>query len=49
MQFLDDKVSKYIEKSPRKKNTDTEDIPRARKYYNKIIEFKNKMISIIVD
>lgn len=42
MQFLDDKVSKYIEKSPRKKNTDTEDIPRARKYYNKIIEFKKQ-------
>lgn len=42
MQSLDDKVSKYIEKSPRKKNTDTEDIPRARKYYNKIIEYKKQ-------
>lgn len=42
MQSLDDKVSKYIEKSPRKKNTDSEDIPRARKYYNKIIEYKKK-------
>lgn len=42
MQSLDDKVSKYIEKSPRKKNTDSEDIPRARKYYNKIIEYKKQ-------
>ena len=42
MQSLDDKVSKYIEKSPRKKNTETKDIPRARKYYNKIIEYKKQ-------
>ena len=42
MQSLDDKVSKYIEKSPRKKNAEIEDIPRARKYYNKIIEFKKQ-------
>ena len=27
MQSLDDKVSKYIEKSPRKKNAEIEDIP----------------------
>ena len=42
MQSLDDKVSKYIEKSPRKKNAETKDIPRARKYYNKIIEYKKQ-------
>lgn len=42
MQSLDDKVSKYIEKSPRKKNAEIEDIPRARKYYNKIIEYKKQ-------
>ncbi|WP_288562766.1 hypothetical protein [uncultured Streptococcus sp.] len=42
MQSLDDKVSKYIEKSPRKKNAEIKDIPRARKYYNKIIEYKKQ-------
>lgn len=40
MQSLDDKVSKYIEKGSRKKNAEFENIPRARKYYNKIIEYK---------
>ena len=48
MQSLDDKVSKYIEKSPRKKNAEIEDIPRARKYYNKIIEYKKENLTILI-